>query len=236
MLLEVAGLRTGYERTAVLHGIDLAMAERQRVGLFGPNGHGKTTLLMAISGLLPVWDGSVRFLGHDITNRAPRHIVDLGIVHVPQGNTLFPDMTVAENLSLGAYCRRSRPNARDNLDHVYDIFPKLKQRGGQLCKTLSGGERQMVSIGIGLMSDPTLLILDEPTLGLAPRLKDELCAAIEKISAAGLALIVVEQDVEFLLSLSERLYMINHGEVVRSIGADDDVDHGEIMNMYFGEI
>jgi len=235
MLLEVSDLETGYGRTGVLHGINLAMAEDQRIGLFGPNGHGKTTLLMAISGLLPTWKGSIRFMGDDISNIAPRRIVDLGIVHVPQGNKLFPDMTVDENLSLGAYCKRSRPKARANLERVYDIFPKLKQRGTQLCKTLSGGERQMVSIGIGVMSDPKLLLLDEPTLGLAPKLKDELCDAIDRISQSGLPLIVVEQDVEFLLTLAQDLYMINHGEVVQRLSADDDIDHGEIMKMYFGE-
>ncbi len=235
MLLEVSGLETGYGRAGVLHGIDLAMEDNQRIGLFGPNGHGKTTLLKAISGLLPTRAGSIRFMDIDISNAAPRHIVDLGIVHVPQGNKLFPDMTVDENLSLGAYSKRSRASAKDNLERVYEIFPKLKQRGTQLCKTLSGGERQMVSIGIGVMSDPKLLLLDEPTLGLAPKLKDELCEAIDKISQTGLPLIVVEQDVEFLLTLAERLYMINHGEVVRAISSDDDIDHGEIMKMYFGE-
>ncbi len=233
-LLEIRALQGGYGGAKVLNGVDIEVREGQRVGLFGPNGHGKTTLLKTVSGLLKPWRGEIRFQGARIDGAAPRHIVEAGIIHVPQGNTLFPDMTIAENLSLGAYARPSRANAGTNLDRVYQIFPKLAERRGQLCRTLSGGERQMVAIGIGVMGDPKLLMLDEPTLGLAPRLKEELCQAIERISATGLALIAVDQDIEFLLALSQHLYLINHGEVALSMAAADRMDHAEIMEMYFG--
>ncbi len=233
-LLEIRALEGGYGATKVLHGIEIEMPEGQRVGLFGPNGHGKSTLLKTVSGLLSPSAGEIRFRGRRIDRTAPRRIVEAGIVHVPQGNTLFPDMSVAENLSLGAYAKRARAKAKENLEKVYDLFPRLAQRRVQLCKTLSGGERQMVAIGIGVMGDPELLLLDEPTLGLAPRLKEELCQAIQRISAAGAPLIVVEQDIEFLLTLSQQLYLINHGEVGLSMGVDERMDHGQIMDMYFG--
>ncbi len=233
-LLDIRQVEGGYGATKVLHGIAIEMAEGQRVGLFGPNGHGKTTLLRTISGLLKPSAGEIHFRGRRIDGTAPRHIVEAGIIHVAQGNILFPEMTVAENLSLGAYAKRARDGAKANLEKVYGIFPKLAQRRGQLCKTLSGGERQMVSIGIGVMGNPELLLLDEPTLGLAPRLKEELCQAIEQISETGVPLVVVEQDIEFLLTLAEQLYLINHGEVSLNMGPDDRMDHGQIMDMYFG--
>ena len=235
VLLEVHALEGGYGGAKVLNGIDMAVQEGQCVGLFGPNGHGKTTLLRTISGLESPWRGDILFRGRRIDGASPRHIVSIGVIHVPQGNTLFPDMTVGENLMLGAYAPRCRRGAKANLEQVYELFPKLADRRGQLCRTLSGGERQMVAIGIGVMGDLELLLLDEPTLGLAPRLKDELCAAIGRLTASGLPLIIVEQHIEFLLDLSERLYLINHGEVAMSMAADERMDHAQIMNMYFGE-
>jgi branched-chain amino acid transport system ATP-binding protein len=234
-LLEVEAVETGYGATQVLRGLSIRLGEEERIGLFGPNGHGKTTLLKTISGLLPAWKGSIRLGGREIAGDSPRSIVDRGVVHVPQGNTLFPELTVLENLRLGSYIARARANAAANLERVYAMFPRLAERRGQQCKTLSGGERQMVSIGAGLMAEPRILMLDEPTLGLAPRLKDELCAAIGRISETGVQLVVVEQDVEFLLTLTDRLYMVSHGEVVLETTAQGGIDHDEIMRMYFGK-
>lgn len=233
-LLQVEGLESGYGRVQVLHGISMAMAEGRNIGLFGPNGHGKTTLLRVISGLVPAWRGSLRFDGQEIQRLSPRAIVRLGLIQVPQGNTLFPDLTIQETLRLGAYSAPARPHEAANLDRVLAIFPKLKERWRQKVRTLSGGERQMVSIGMALMSHPRLLLLDEPTLGLAPKIKEELCQAIKQISDGGVPLVVVEQDVEFLLELAQHLYLINHGEVAAEIKPGERMNHQAIMDMYFG--
>jgi len=233
-LLEVENLSAGYGRVGVLHGLTLAAGHFGNVGLFGPNGHGKTTLLRAVSGLLRPTGGRIRFAGEDIIGRRPRDIVALGLIHVPQGNRLFPNLTIGECLTLGAHSPHARPHEAENREKVLKIFPKLGERWRQRVRTLSGGERQMVSIGTALMSHPSLLILDEPTLGLAPKVKDELCAAVLDISRGGVPLIVVEQDVEFLLELSGHLYLVNHGEVAAEIKPGESMDHGEIMRMYFG--
>ena len=171
----------------------------------------------------------------DVTRLPARKIVEMGLVHVAQGNRLFPDMTIRETLQLGAYCSRARPHEAKNLERVVELFPKLKERWRQRVRTLSGGERQMVSIAVALMSHPRLLILDEPTLGLAPLIKDELCAAIKRISTEGVALVVVEQDVEFLLDLVDHLYLINHGEVAAELKPGEMINDEAIMEMYFGK-
>ena len=233
-LLEVEGLETGYGRIPILHGISLATTGNRNIGLFGPNGHGKTTLLRTISGLNRAWRGRIRFAGEDIARLAPRRIVERGLIHVSQGNRLFPDLTIAETLRLGAWPARARTDEARNLERAIAIFPKLRERWRQQVRTLSGGERQMVSIATALMSDPRLLLLDEPTLGLAPLLKDELCAAIGRISEAGVTLVVVEQDVEFLLDLADHLYLVNHGEVAAELRPGETMDHQAIMDMYFG--
>lgn len=234
-ILEITDLATGYGRTQVLWGVTLALNEGERIGLFGPNGHGKSTLLKAISGLLKPWSGTIKLDGKDIGGAVPRDVVDRGLIQVPQGNILFPQLTVIENLRLGAYGRRARPKRDENLARVFELFPRLAERRKQLSRTLSGGERQMLAIGVGLMSVPSLLMLDEPTLGLAPKLKDELLEAIGKISGGGVPLILVEQDVEFLVSLTDRLCMINHGAVTLNVTATERLDHAEIMQMYFGK-
>lgn len=234
-LLEVRDLSVGYAKTQVLRGVSLRLEKGQSIGLFGPNGHGKTTLLKAISGLLVPWGGEIVLEGSRIDGANPRAIVDRGVVQVPQGNIMFPELTVLENLRLGAYCRRARARATGNLERVYELFPRLAERRKQRSKTLSGGERQMLAIGVGLMSAPELLMLDEPTLGLAPKLKDEFREAISVISRSGVPLVLVEQDVEFLLSLTDHLYMISNGEVAHDIAADEELDRAEIMQMYFGK-
>lgn len=234
-LLEVRSLTAGYGRIDVLHDLSISVGNHGNVGLFGPNGHGKTTLLRTISGLLKTKSGSITFDGKDIANASPRSIVDMGLIHVPQGNRLFPDLTIAECLTLGAYTKRARADEAANREKVVKIFPKLGERWRQKVRTLSGGERQMVSIGTALMGSPKLLILDEPTLGLAPKIKEELCASVLDISKGGVPLIVVEQDVEFLLELSQHLYLINHGEVATEIKPGETMDHAEIMALYFGQ-
>lgn len=234
-LLEVRNLHAGYGAVPVLRGVSLHLNPGEAIGLFGPNGHGKSTLLRVISGLLRPAKGSIHFEGQDITRAKPSAIVAAGLVHAQQGNTLFGDMGVLETLELSAFSPRARKSWKTKLDEVHTLFPRLAERRSQRAKTLSGGERQMLSIGCALMCQPRLLILDEPTLGLSPRLKDELRQAIAAIAATGVPLIVVEQDVEFLLDLSNRLYLIEQGEVGREIDRDHSPDHKEIMDMYFGE-
>ena len=232
--IEIRDLAAGYGKTQVLWGITLDVASVQRIGLFGPNGHGKTTLLKTISGLIKPWTGEIRLFGHRIDGATPRAIVDRGLIHVPQGNVLFPELSVIENLRLGAYARRARAGTEASLSRVYEIFPRLRERRSQQARTLSGGERQMLAIGAGLMGAPKMLMLDEPTLGLAPKLKDELLDAIGRIAETGVPLVLVEQDVEFLLALTDHLYMINHGAVALDIASGDQLDHEQIMQMYFG--
>ena len=233
-ILTVEGVTAGYGRVTVLHDISLEAGRFGNVGLFGPNGHGKTTLLRAISGLLQPKSGRILFDGQDIAGRSARAIVGAGLIHVPQGNRLFPDLSIADCMALGAYSARARPHEAENREKVIKLFPKLAERWRQRVRTLSGGERQMVSIGTALMSHPRLLILDEPTLGLAPKIKDELCASVMDISRGGVPLIVVEQDIEFLLELTQQLYLVNHGAVATEIKPGESLDHGEIMSMYFG--
>jgi branched-chain amino acid transport system ATP-binding protein len=233
-LLEVRDLDTGYGRTRVLRGVSMTVEAGARVGIIGPNGHGKTTLMRAISGLLRPWAGDIALAGSSIAGASPAAIVGAGLVHVPQGNGLFPDMSVEENLRLGAYQRRLRAGHRETMEEVFALFPRLAERRRQLCRTLSGGERQMVSIGVGLMARPKLLMLDEPTLGLSPKLKEELSQAIVTISAAGMPLLLVEQDVKFLLALTTRFYLLHEGRMEREFAAGDALDNREIMDMYFG--
>jgi len=233
-ILTVEGVTAGYGRVTVLHDISLEAGHFGNVGLFGPNGHGKTTLLRAISGLLQPKSGRILFDGQDIAGRSARAIVGTGLIHVPQGNRLFPDLSIADCMALGAYSPRARPHEAENREKVVKLFPKLAERWRQRVRTLSGGERQMVSIGTALLSHTRLLILDEPTLGLAPKIKDELCASVMDISRGGVPLIVVEQDIEFLLELTQQLYLVNHGAVATEIKPGESLDHGEIMSMYFG--
>lgn len=234
-LLEVNNIQAGYGEIPVLRGLSFYLNDKEKVGLFGPNGHGKTTLLKTISGLIHPWKGEIRLAGKVISGMKPRGVVEQGIIHVPQSNLLFPRMTVMENLILGAYAPAAWSKRRESLESVFDIFPRLAERKGQLSKTLSGGERQMLAIGVGLMGRGRLLMLDEPTLGLAPKIKEELCEAIAKISSTGIPLILVEQDVEFLLMLTDRLYLIEKGSVVfEKTSGEEALDQSQIMQMYFG--
>lgn len=231
----VTDLSAGYGPITVLRGVSLQIEEGECIGLFGPNGHGKTTLLKTISGLIRPTAGLIVFDGNDITQARPPDIVNAGLVQSPQGNVLFGDMRVQEILELAAFSKRARPKRSANLESVFTLFPRLDERRSQKAKTLSGGERQMLSIGCSLMCAPRLLMLDEPTLGLSPKLKEELAAAIGKIAEGGVPLILVEQDIEFLMALTDRLYLIEHGEVVREIDRANSPDHDEVMKLYFGE-
>jgi branched-chain amino acid transport system ATP-binding protein len=232
--LEVDRVSAGYGKVTVLHQVSIGVRQSEQVGLFGPNGHGKTTLLRAISGLIKPTAGTITLDGKALNSLSPRQIVELGLVQSPQGNTLFPRMTVLENLTLGAYNGRAWGERKESLERVYTLFPKLQQRQQQLARTLSGGERQMVSIGMALMGQPRLLMLDEPTLGLAPKIKDELAAAISAIAATGVTMVVVDQDIELLLGVCQRLYYLENGRITLETKEGERIDRQQIMEMYFG--
>jgi branched-chain amino acid transport system ATP-binding protein len=234
MQLDVDRVTAGYGKVVVLHDVSIAVGPGERVGLFGPNGHGKTTLLRTISGLIRPTSGTIAFDGAQLTTLSPRQIVDRGLVQSPKGNTLFPRKTVLEKLTLGAYADRSWSQRRESMERVFAIFPKLAQRQQQLARTLSGGERQMVSIGMALMGQPSLLMLDEPTLGLAPKIKDELAEAIAAIVASGVTMLIVDQDIELLLGVCRRLYFIENGRVSLETREGERIDRQQILEMYFG--
>jgi branched-chain amino acid transport system ATP-binding protein len=236
MLLQVENLVAGYGQARVIQSLSLHVHKGETVGLFGPNGHGKTTLLRTISGLIDTDGGDIRFEGQSISDLSPREIVAHGLIHVPQGNTAFPRMTVLENLKLGGYSNRAWGSREENLEKVFELFPRLAERRRQHARTLSGGERQMLSIGIGLMGMPRLLMLDEPTLGLAPKIKDELTEAILEISQTGVTLIVVDQDMEILLEVCQRLYLIEKGHVSMETDDINRVQQDDVLEMYFGRI
>jgi len=235
-LLDVKDIVAGYGVVTVLHGVSLHLDKDESIGLFGPNGHGKTTLLHTVSGLIKQKEGHVYLNGEDLSTVKPYNIVRKGLVHSPQGNTLFSDMGVGEILELSAFTQRAKENKKENFEKVYTLFPRLAERKKQLAKTLSGGERQMLSIGAALMCSPQVLMLDEPTLGLAPLLKAEVGNAIARIKATGIPMLIVEEDVGFLIDLVDRLYLIEQGEVVREMDKSNELEHKEIMDIYFGKV
>ena len=226
-LLAVQGLHAGYGETEVLRGIDLDVGSGEIVAVLGSNGVGKSTLNRAISGVLRPRAGAIRFDGHAIERERPKTIVARGLIHVPEGRRIFPNLTVRENLDLGSY-RRAAKRRMQNRERVFMLFPRLAERQSQRAGTLSGGEQQMLAIGRGLMAEPRLIILDEPSLGLSPRLVEGLFALIARIHAEGVAILLVEQNVVQSLEVADRAYILAEGQFVMSgtaaqIGADPEL-------------
>jgi branched-chain amino acid transport system ATP-binding protein len=218
-MLEVHNLVAGYDGVDVLRGVSVTVAAGEIVAVLGANGAGKTTLNRALSGLIQASSGHIQFDGAIISGLQPPQIVALGLIHVPEGRKIFPNMSVHENLELGSY-RRARASRAANLDKVFDLFPRLSERTAQLAGTLSGGEQQMLAIGRGLMAEPRLLILDEPSLGLSPLLVEELFSLIVRIARDGLAVMLVEQNVVQSLELANRAYVLENGHVALSGDAE----------------
>ncbi|ALK93090.1 MULTISPECIES: ABC transporter ATP-binding protein [unclassified Limnohabitans] len=211
-ILNVSQLRAGYGAVEVLRGVDLTVNAGETVALLGSNGAGKTTLNGVLSGLVKARSGHVNFEGQDITGWHARKVVQAGLIHVPEGRKVFPNLSVLENLSLGAFTRgRERRDA--NLEKIFGIFPRLRERVKQLAGTLSGGEQQMLAIGRGLMAEPQLLILDEPSLGLSPLLVEEMFTLIGQLKANGLAVLLVEQNVGQSLEIADRAYVMENGAI-----------------------
>ena len=232
-ILAVSGLHAGYGTTEILRGIDLTVGQGEIVAVLGSNGAGKSTLNLAISGVVRRWHGSILFEGTPIEHAKPAAIVARGLIHVPEGRRVFPNLTVRENLDLGAY-RRSRERRDRNRARVFTIFPRLAERQLQRAGTLSGGEQQMLAIGRGLMAEPRLLILDEPSLGLSPLLVEELFELIRSINAEGLALLLVEQNVVQTLDVAQRVYILDNGAFVLQGRAADVRNDPDLKRAYLG--
>lgn len=233
-MLEVRGLRAGYGGSVVIDGIDLDVAAGEFVVVIGPNGHGKTTLLRAISGLLPARSGAVAFKGEDITGQRTEAIVGRGLVQIPQGDLLFPDMSVQENLLLGAFTLGRGGGRADRLAEVYEIFPRLAERNGQRARTLSGGERRMLALGRGLMARAELLMIDEPSLGLAPVLVDEVYERISRIAASGVTVLLVEENFAHVREVADRVVLIENGSVVLAGSVDEVLENPAVTATYLG--
>jgi len=232
-LLTIDGLHAGYGATEILRGVALTVNVGEIVAVLGANGAGKSTLNRAISGVVRPWRGAIRFGDADIERAHPAAIVARGLIHVPEGRRIFPNMSVGENLDLGCY-RRARANRARNRARVFSIFPRLAERQGQRAGTLSGGEQQMVAIGRGLMAEPELLILDEPSLGLSPKLVEELFALIHSINREGIALLLVEQNVVQSLQVAQRAYVLDNGAIVLQGSADDVRNDPNLKRAYLG--
>ena len=232
-MLEVTGLAAGYGALPVLRGIDFTITAGEIVAVLGSNGAGKSTLNNVLSGLLRPSAGSIRFGGSEIAGAPPAAIVARGLIQVPEGRRIFPNFSVRENLEIGSY-RRGRPRRTANLERVATIFPRLSERMKQLAGTLSGGEQQMLAIGRGLMAEPLLLILDEPSLGLSPLLVEEMFALVARIRDEGLSVLLVEQNVMQSLAIADRVYVLEQGQFTLSGAGAALLDDPRLRQAYLG--
>jgi branched-chain amino acid transport system ATP-binding protein len=233
-MLEVRDITAGYGRLDVLRDVSIHVPAGAIVGLLGPNGAGKTTLVRSLSGLTRVRGGDILLEGRSIRGRAAEEIVEAGIIHVPQGRMLFPDLTVEENLELGAYLKRARRAVRENRARVEAYFPILRERRSQAAGVLSGGEQQMLAIGRALMARPRLLILDEPSLGLAPKIVDEIFGVLERINGEGVTVLVAEQNAMKVLQLAGQVYVLENGRLAHSGPAKELARSEIIQRSYLG--
>ena len=232
-MLEIKNLHAGYGQMKVLQGVDLDIQAGEIVALLGSNGAGKSTLNNNISGIYTPTAGSILFEGEDIVGMRSEYVVQKGIIHVPEGRRIFPNISVRENLELGSYLR-GRQNRAANLDRVVAVFPRLQERFLQLAGTLSGGEQQMLAIGRGMMAEPRLMILDEPSLGLSPLLVEEMFALIQDLNKTGLSFFLVEQNVMQSLEIADRAYVIENGKIVLSGEATSLLDDPDLKKSYLG--
>ncbi len=233
-MLEIANLYVSYGDMSVLRDLSLKISAQETVSLVGSNGVGKTTTLNAISGLIPSRSGSITFLGERIDNWSSQRIVNAGVVQVPEGRRIFPLLKVAENLRLGSYSRRARQKRGQTLDEIYTMFPILKARASQMAGTLSGGEQQMLAIGRALMSEPLLLMLDEPSLGLAPLVVRQVFRIVETINKKGTTVFLVEQNVHQALSISQRGYVLEEGSISLSDAGKALLANEHVKKAYLG--
>lgn len=233
-MLALSGISASYGSVPAVSDISIAVDEGEAVGLLGANGAGKSTTLRAISGLVRVTSGAITFLGINIASLPPYKITELGIAHVPEGRQVFPELTVKENLEIGAYVPSAKAERSRTLDLVFNIFPVLAERHKQLAGTMSGGEQQMLAVGRGLMLKPRLLMLDEPSLGLAPVVTDATFEKIQEIHAMGTAILLVEQNVSRALTLVQRAYVLESGKVIMHGSSAELADNKQVQAAYLG--
>jgi branched-chain amino acid transport system ATP-binding protein len=233
-LLELEGVDAFYGRIQALRGISIQVDKGEVVALIGSNGAGKTTTLRTISGLMHPHSGTIRFDGHDITHTGPSRIVEMGICQSPEGRRLFPRMTVVDNLFMGAYTRNDRPGIAADMDHVFKLFPRLQERRTQIAGTLSGGEQQMLAMGRALMARPKLLMLDEPSLGLAPILVETIFSIVREINAEGTPVLLVEQNANKALEVAHRGYVLETGSIVQTGSGQSLLASEDVQKAYLG--
>ena len=233
-MLEFSNIDTFYGKAQALLGVSLRVDEGEIVALVGSNGAGKTTMLNTISGLLRPASGSVAFLGRRIDGLSPHSIVELGISHIPEGGRLFADMSVRENLEMGAYPHHAWKQKEETLKQVYQVFPRLKEREGQLARTLSGGEKQMLAMGRGLMSKPKLCLFDEPSYGLAPILVLEVFQIIKSLCEQGITILLIEQNVRHALEIADRAYVLENGRIVLEGKGENLLNNDYVRKAYLG--
>jgi branched-chain amino acid transport system ATP-binding protein len=234
MLLELRDVTLFYNRIQALHGISLEVAEGEVVALIGANGAGKTTTMRAISGLRPIASGAIRFEGDDISKLRPDLRVVRGLCQSPEGRGIFPGMTVLENLEMGAYTRRDKAGVASDLARIFELFPRLAERRRQAAGTMSGGEQQMLAVGRALMSKPKLLLLDEPSMGLAPMLIQQIFSIIGEINRQGMTVLVVEQNAQQALKIAQRAYVLETGRIVKSGTGADLLHDPAVKEAYLG--
>jgi branched-chain amino acid transport system ATP-binding protein len=233
-ILEIDNLICGYDGQAVIKDISMSLQRGSVVGLVGPNGHGKTTLLRAISGLIKLSSGSIRFKGEPVHRMDANQIVRKGIVHIPQGDLVFSEMTIEENLLMGAYLPDAHAKRKERLNYVHGLFPKLKERATQIASGLSGGERRMLGVGRALMSTSELLLIDEPSLGLAPIIIDHIYEVIKALKTEGRTLLVVEENASRLVDIAEKIYLLDDGHIIWDGQGDDLLNDEVLMSTYLG--
>jgi branched-chain amino acid transport system ATP-binding protein len=233
-MLKVEGISTFYGDIQILWDASLHIREKEVVTMVGSNGSGKTTLINSITGMIHPASGTIQFLGQPVHGLPTHKIVERGISLIPEGRKLFPEMTVLENLQLGAYPRSARKKLAETLGWVFELFPKLKERQAQLAGTLSGGEQQMVTVGRGLMSRPQLLLIDEPSMGLAPLVVADLFQTIQKINQEGVTIFLVEQNARLAMEISDRTYVLENGRIVRAGMSEELVQDDDIRKAYLG--
>ena len=233
-LLELAGVDAFYARIQALHAVNLTVDRGEIVALIGSNGAGKTTTLRTISGLMHPGAGTITFDGRDISRTPPHQVVELGICQAPEGRRLFQRLTVQDNLEMGAYTRKDRQGVKQSLERVFTLFPRVKERRHQLAGTLSGGEQQMVAISRALMAQPRVLMLDEPSLGLAPMIVDTIFEIIHEINSSGVPILLVEQNAVKALNVAHRAYVLETGTIVKSGPGKELAQSEDIQKAYLG--
>ena len=232
--LKLVNVTAGYDLQKVLHGISLNIEEGSVAGIIGPNGHGKSTLVKTVSGLVSAWSGQVFFEGLPIEKMPAHERVGNGVVHVPQGDMIFPKMTIEENLRLGAVLAEDSEEVERRLENVFELFPVLLNRRVQVARTLSGGERRMLGIGRGLMTNGQFMLIDEPSLGLAPKLIDQIYDSLHEMKESGITFLIVEENITRLQNLADWIYLMDNGEFVWNGHPDELQSNSELLSTYLG--